>query len=61
MHVNRVYILHPLKTKTASEVVQAYIDEVYAKFWGSMKIWLDNGTEFKNHLFVDVTTQLGVE
>ena len=51
----------PLKTKTASEVVEAYIDEVYAKFRGSMKILSDNGTEFKNQLFMDVTTQLGVE
>ena len=25
----------PLKTKTASEVIQAYIDNVYAKFGGS--------------------------
>ena len=47
----------PVKTKAASEVVQAYIDEVYAKFWGSMKILSDNGTEFKDQLF----TLLGVE
>ena len=51
----------PLKKKTASEVVQAYIDEVYAKFGGSMKILSDNGTEFKNQLLMDVATQLGVE
>ena len=51
----------PLKTKTASEVVQAYIDEVCAKFWGSMKILSDNGAEFKNQLLTDVATQLGVE
>ena len=34
----------PLKTKTVSEMVQAYIDEVYAKFGGSLKILSDNGT-----------------
>ena len=28
----------PLKTKQASEVLQAYIDNVYAKFGGSLKI-----------------------
>ena len=28
----------PLKTKTAEEVLQAYIDNVYSKFGGSMKI-----------------------
>ena len=51
----------PLKAKTASEVVQAYIDEVYTKYGGSMKILSDNGTEFKNQLFMDVATQLRVE
>ena len=40
----------PLKTKTAEEVIQAYIDNVYAKFGGSLKILSDNGTEFKNKL-----------
>ena len=47
----------PLKTKTASVVVQAYIDEVYAKLGGSMKILFDSGTEFKSQLFMDVATQ----
>ena len=41
-------------------MVQAYIDEVYTKFGGCIKIMLDNGTEFKNQLFMDVATQLGV-
>ena len=36
----------PLKTKTAEEVTQAYIDNVYSKFGGSLKILSDNGTEF---------------
>ena len=39
----------PLKTKTAEEVIQAYIDNVYSKFGGSLKILSDNGTEFKNN------------
>ena len=51
----------PLKTKTAAEVVRAYVDNVYAKFGGSLKILSDNGTEFKNQLFTDVATELGVE
>ena len=50
-----------LKTKTASEVVQAYIDEVYAKFGGSMPILSDNRTEFKNQLFTDMAYQWGEE
>ena len=51
----------PLKTKQASEVVQAYIDNAkFAKFGGSVKILSDNGTEFKNQLFEQVAIELGV-
>ena len=38
----------PLKTKAAEEVIQAYIDNVYCKFGGSLKMLSDNGMEFKN-------------
>ena len=31
----------PLKTKTAEEVLQAYIDNVYSKFGGSLEILSD--------------------
>ena len=51
----------PLKTKTAEEVIQAYIDNVYAKFGGSLKILGDNGTEFKNKLFEQIAKELSVE
>ena len=44
----------PLKTKTAEEVIQAYIDNVYSKFGGSLKILSDNSTEFKNKFFEQV-------
>ena len=50
----------PLKTKTAEEVIQAYIDNVYSKFGGSMKILSDNGTEFKNKIFKQVAKELGI-
>ena len=50
----------PLKTKSASEVVQAYIDHVYAKFGGSLQILSDNGTEFKNKMFEEVAQELRV-
>ena len=50
----------PLKTKTADEVLQAYIDNVYSKFGGSLKILSDNGTEFKNKIFEQVAKELGV-
>ena len=51
----------PLKTKTASEVIQAYIDNVYVKFGGSHKILLDNRMEFKNQLFENIAHELGVQ
>ena len=50
----------PLKMKTAEEVLQAYIDHVYSKFGGSIKILSDNGTEFKNKIFKLVAKELGV-
>ena len=50
----------PLKTKTAEEVIQAYIDNIYSKFGGSMKILSDNGTKFKNKIFEQVAKELGV-
>ena len=44
----------PLKTKTAEEVVQAYLHHMYSKFGGSEIFLSDNGTEFKNKLFKEV-------
>ena len=37
----------PLKTKAAEEVIQAYIDNVYSKFGGSLKMLSDNRTKIK--------------
>ena len=51
----------PLKTKTTEEVIQAYINNVYSKFGGSMKILSDNGTKFKNKIFEQVAKELGVQ
>ena len=50
----------PLKSKTAEEVLQAYINNVYSKFGGSIKILSDNGTEFKNKIFEQVAKELGI-
>ena len=47
----------PLKTKAAEEVTQEYIDNVYSKFGGSLKILSDNGTEFKNKVFEQVAKE----
>ena len=51
----------PLKTKTAEEVIQAYIENVYSKFGRSLKILSDNGTEFKNKMFEQVSKELCLE
>ena len=51
----------PLRTKTAEEVIQAYIDNVYSKFGGSLKILSDNGTGFKNKVSEQVAKELGVQ
>ena len=51
----------PLKTKAAKQVIQAYIDHVYAKFGGSLKMLSDNSTEFKNKVFEQVAKELGLE
>ena len=49
-----------LRTKTTEEVIQAYIDNIYSKFGGSIKILSDNGTEFKNKILEHVAKELGV-
>ena len=51
----------PLKTKTAEEVMKAYMDHIYCNFGGSIKVLTDNGTEFKNKLFKEVISKLGTE
>ena len=51
----------PIPSKKASDVITAYIDNIYSKFGGSKKILSDNGTEFKNQLFEKIAKELGVE
>ena len=51
----------PLKTKMAEEVIQAYINNVYSKFGGSLKILSVNGNEFKNKMFEQICKELGLE
>ena len=51
----------PLKTKTADEVVTAYKNHIACPFGGSVKILMDNGTEFMNKFFKEVVTKLGTE
>ena len=51
----------PLKSKKAEEIVQVYLNEVYYRFGGSRKILSDNGTEFKNKMFEEVSKKLRCE
>ena len=51
----------PLKTKTAEEVITAYIDNVYSKFGDFLKMLSDNGTEFMNKMFQQISKELGLE
>ena len=51
----------PLKTKTAEEILQAYINNVYTRFGGSLKILSDNDTKFKNNISEQIAKELGVE
>ena len=51
----------PLKTKTSEEVIQAYIDNVYSKLGGSLKMLSDNGTKFKTMMFEQISKELGLE
>ena len=37
----------PIINKMAKTVLKAYMENVYCQFGGSIKIWSDNGTEFK--------------
>ena len=47
--------------KENNEVVHVYLVNVFSKFGGSHKILSDNGTEFKNKLFVQVASTLGMK
>ena len=51
----------PLKSKTAEEVIEAYIDNAYSKFGGSLKILSDNSTEFKNKMLEQISKGRGLE
>ena len=60
MHTRFVFCI-PLKTKSAEDVVRAYIDKVCSQCGGSEKVLTDNGTEFKNRLINEVCEQPGVK
>ena len=49
-----------LFTKRADDVAHAYLVNVYSKFGGSCKILSYNGIVFKNKLFMQVASTLGL-
>ena len=51
----------PLTDKSAYTVVRTYLKDIYCRFRGSRKILSDNGSEFKNSLFSELTTQLRIK
>ena len=51
----------PIPDKSAETIVKTYIREVYSKYRGSRNILSDNGTEFKNKLFEQVSQELFTE
>ena len=61
MYADKLCFCVPLKTKMTEEVIQAYIDNVYSKFGGSLKMLSDNGTRFKNKMSEQICKELGLE
>lgn len=61
MHANRIYVSYSPKMKNVEEILEAYLKYVIFTFGASRKILSDNGTEFKNKLFEEVTGKLGIE
>ncbi len=59
MLTNYVWCI-PIQDKTADIMVSAYLQEVFTKFGGSMKLLSDNGMEFKNQV-ATVADQLGLK
>ena len=51
----------PLKSKRAEDVIRAYIDHICCTFGPSRKILTDNGPEFKNKLWTEVSEKLKIE
>ena len=51
----------PIKSKKAEDVMKAYTDNICCVFGPSKKILTDNGTEFKNKLWIDVFKRMCTE
>ena len=49
----------PIPNKQAEIIVQAYFQNIYTNFGGSLTMITDNGKEFNNDLFKKVADKLG--
>ena len=47
--------------KPVDTLLNEHVKEVSCKFGGSQKILKENGSEFENLLFLEVSTQLGIK
>ena len=61
MHADRIYFLHPIKSKKAEDVMKAYTDNICCVFRPLKKILTDNSTEFKNKLWTDLFKRIRTE
>ena len=59
LHTSYICVV-PMKEKSAENVVQAYLSNIPAHKCGSVAIFSDNGTEFKNKVLNDLCDQLGI-
>ena len=50
-----------LVDKSADMVVYAYLKEIHYRLGESQKVLSDNGSEFKNALFLEVPVHLGIK
>ena len=61
MYADRQHLLCPFENQNIRRSYKAYIDNVYFKFGGSLKMLSDNGTKFKNKMFEQIAKELGLE
>ena len=51
----------PIKDKSANSVCDAYRSHIYCTFSGSVRILMDNGTDFKNEQMDKLCKQLDIK
>ena len=49
----------PIPNKTTQQVIQAYLNHIYAQFGGSRYILMDRGSEFTSQMMHQLASELG--